>query len=86
MIKILKWSGIVAVPLLLLAAIAYWLIIPNVAEKLVRQQLERAGTRLGLEITTGDIQTSGWQGVVIKDLKLALPQQSEAHRRRFRAE
>ncbi len=78
MIKILKWSGIVAVPLLLLAAIAYWLIIPNIAEKLVRQQLERAGTRLGLEITTGGIQTSGWQGVIITDLKVALPEQPGA--------
>src|SRR5690554_4022325 len=77
MIKLLKWSGIVAVPLLLVAAVAYWLIIPNIAEKLVRQQLERVGTRLGLEITTGDIQTSGWQGVIIKDLKVALPERSE---------
>lgn len=77
MIKFLKWSGILAVPLLLLAAIAYWLIIPNIAEKLVRQQLARAGTRLGLEITTGDIKTSGWEGVVIKDLKIALPELPE---------
>lgn len=77
MTRLLKWSAIVTIPLLVLAAIAYWLIIPNIAEKLVHQQLERAGTRLGVEITTGHIHTSGWQGVIINDLKVTLPDSNQ---------
>ncbi|MBA2662192.1 MAG: transglycosylase domain-containing protein [Bradymonadaceae bacterium] len=69
----LKLLGGLTALLVVSAIIGYWFVVPSIAEKIVRQQLDRVGSRLGLELTTGSISTSGWQGVTIEDVRVSFP-------------
>ncbi|MFU8804778.1 MAG: hypothetical protein ACNA8W_13265, partial [Bradymonadaceae bacterium] len=68
----LSLLGLAAV-LLIGGLVGYWVVMPQVAENMVRSQLDRLETRLGLELETGTIRTSGWEGVIIESFRATPP-------------
>ena len=68
-------GGIIATLLLIVAVVVgVFFVAPSVARSMVREKLDRAGQRFGLEISTGSIKTIGVAGVEITDLNVKDPQ------------
>ncbi len=65
---------VLALAALLLVGVVF--VAPAVAKKLVEERLERVESKLGLEISTGSIETVGLGGVEITDLAVRDPQSS----------
>ncbi len=57
----------------ILAGVAEWLVVPGVANKLVRHKLDAAESKLGLDISTDEVATAGVSAVAIRGLKIVDP-------------
>ncbi|MFW6058454.1 MAG: hypothetical protein ACOC9W_06320, partial [Persicimonas sp.] len=71
-----KVAGIGAIALavcLLLGALAYWLVVPGVADKVVRDKLAAAEAKFELDIEMQEVSTTGLSGVNLAGLKVTDP-------------
>lgn len=67
-------GGIAAAVCLVLAAVGYWLVVPGIADSLVRGKLDAAETKLGVDIEMQRVATSGISGVSLHGLEIVDPE------------
>lgn len=57
----------------ILSGVIYWTVVPDVADRLVREKLEALDRRAGLEADYREIETSATQGVEFHDFEITGP-------------
>ncbi|QDG54128.1 hypothetical protein FIV42_26310 [Persicimonas caeni] len=76
--KVAIISGIVVAVCLVLAAVGYWLVVPGIADSVVRNKLEAAEKKLGVDIEMQRVATSGLSGVSLHGFKIVDPETEAA--------
>jgi hypothetical protein len=75
--KIGIYAAFAAAVCLALGAVAYWLVVPGVADKLVRSKLEVVENKLGMDVEMQRVATTGISAVSLEGLKLVDPESGE---------
>ncbi len=74
--RLLIIGGVIAV-LAILMAISAWLLTPRLTENLLRKELAQLETRAGLSVEVGVIETTGLDGLLLRDIEISLPEGGE---------
>ncbi len=71
--KVARIGAIALAVCLLLGAFAYWLVVPGVADKVVRDKLAAAEAKFELDIEMQEVSTTGLSGVRLTGFKVTDP-------------
>ena len=61
------------------AVVGYWMVVPSMAEDALRQRLSKLEQRADLQVSIGDIQPNGLQGITISAFTIKDPNAPPGH-------